>query len=39
MSPFADSIAASLSLPKPKVVAAIALFDNGATLPFIARYR
>jgi len=39
MSTFAQTIASSLSLPQPKVLAALGLFESGATVPFIARYR
>jgi uncharacterized protein len=34
-----DDIAASLSLPPRGVAAVVALLDEGATVPFIARYR
>jgi len=34
-----DQIACELSLKKQQVKATIALFDEGSTLPFIARYR
>ena len=33
------TIAAELKLPLPHVAAAIALLDDGNTIPFIARYR
>jgi protein Tex len=33
------TIAAELSLPPARVTATLALFDEGATLPFVARYR
>lgn len=36
---YAEIIAGRLSLPVAKVAAAVALFDEGNTLPFIARYR
>jgi len=39
MSTLAQTIARSLSLPQPKVSAALGLFESGATLPFVARYR
>ncbi len=39
MSAAARSIAAALALPAGKVGAALALFDEGATVPFVARYR
>ena len=39
MSTFAQTIAQSLSLPESKVTAALGLFESGATLPFVARYR
>ena len=39
MSAPARSIAAALGLPEPKVAAALSLFDEGATVPFVARYR
>ncbi|MCA9516780.1 MAG: RNA-binding transcriptional accessory protein [Myxococcales bacterium] len=35
----ADVIARSLQIAKAQVAAALALFDEGATLPFVARYR
>ncbi len=38
-SPYAARLAAALDLPEAKIAAAIDLFDNGNTLPFIARYR
>jgi protein Tex len=34
-----QQIAAQTSLPQKSVAAAVALFDEGATLPFVARYR
>ena len=34
-----DRIASELSIPARQVTAALRLFDEGATLPFIARYR
>jgi len=37
--PVAQRVAAELSLPPREVAAALALFGEGATLPFIARYR
>ncbi|MBC8164010.1 MAG: helix-hairpin-helix domain-containing protein, partial [Roseiflexaceae bacterium] len=36
---YPDTIAARLALPPHKVAAAVALLDEGNTLPFIARYR
>ena len=39
MSTFAQTIAHSLSLPQPKVRAALEWFESGATHPFVARYR
>ena len=39
MSAPAHSIAATLGLPERKVAAALRLFDEGATVPFVARYR
>ncbi len=36
---YADLIARQLALPSVKVAAAIGLFDEGNTIPFIARYR
>ncbi len=39
MSVPAHSIAATLALPERKVAAALRLFDEGATVPFVARYR
>ena len=39
MSAPAHSIAATLALPEWKVAAALRLFDEGATVPFVARYR
>lgn len=39
MNIYARRIAASLQLQERQVLAAIALFDDGATIPFIARYR
>jgi uncharacterized protein len=39
MPDFAKSIAQALSLRPSQVEAAISLFDEGATVPFIARYR
>lgn len=35
----AQQIAAETQLPEEGVAAAVALFDDGATLPFVARYR
>ncbi len=35
----AQQIAAETQLPERGVAAAVALFDDGATLPFVARYR
>ena len=37
--PVAQRVAAELSLPQTSVAAALTLFGEGATLPFIARYR
>lgn len=34
-----NALAATLALPTPGVAAVIALLDEGATIPFIARYR
>jgi uncharacterized protein len=34
-----ERIAAEMSLRTPQVAAALALFDDGATVPFVARYR
>jgi uncharacterized protein len=34
-----QTVASELSLPRPGVEAALQLFDDGNTLPFIARYR
>src|SRR3954462_11347213 len=39
MNPIAERIAAELPVPVPQVDAAIALLDDKATGPFIARYR
>lgn len=39
MTTLSISLAQKLSLPKNKVEAALRLFDEGATVPFIARYR
>ncbi|HEX6307473.1 MAG TPA: Tex-like N-terminal domain-containing protein, partial [Longimicrobiales bacterium] len=39
MSSTADRIAPELSLQPRQVAAALALFDEGATVPFVARYR
>jgi uncharacterized protein len=39
MPDFAKSIAQALNLRPEQVAAAIELFDEGATIPFIARYR
>lgn len=36
---FSNKIAAQLSIPNPKVEAVLSLFEEGATIPFIARYR
>jgi protein Tex len=38
-NPFSDRIASELSLQPRQVAAALALFDEGATIPFVARYR
>ncbi|MFP3948186.1 MAG: Tex-like N-terminal domain-containing protein [Longimicrobiales bacterium] len=35
----ASAVARELSLPRESVAAALALFDEGNTLPFVARYR
>ncbi len=34
-----NALAAELAVPRTQVVAAVALLDEGATVPFIARYR
>ena len=39
MTMLSQTLASSLSLPEHKVTAALSLFESGATLPFIARYR
>ena len=39
MIPIESRIAAELAVKAPQVIAAIALLDDGATVPFIARYR
>jgi protein Tex len=39
MIPIESRIAAELSVKPPQVIAAVALLDGGATVPFIARYR
>ena len=39
MTPIESRIAAELAVKPPQVVAAVALLDGGATVPFIARYR
>ena len=39
MTPIESRIAAELSVKPPQVIAAVALLDGGATVPFIARYR
>jgi len=39
LTPTASAVARELSLPGEHVAAALALFDDGNTLPFIARYR
>ena len=39
MIPIESRIAAELAVKPPQVIAAIALLDDGATVPFIARYR
>jgi uncharacterized protein len=39
MIPIESRIAAELAVKAPQVIAAIALLDGGATVPFIARYR
>ena len=39
MKQFPEIIARELKLRSEQVTATIALFDNGATVPFIARYR
>ncbi len=39
MSNYAEKIAKELNQPQPYVAAAIALIDEGNTIPFIARYR
>jgi len=39
MNPFSDRISQELSLQPRQVAAALALFEEGATVPFVARYR
>jgi uncharacterized protein len=39
MSSIAALIAANTSMAEPGIAAALGLFDEGATLPFVARYR
>src|SRR5579863_10652702 len=39
MIPIESRIAAELAVKSPQVIAAVALLDGGATVPFIARYR
>lgn len=39
MIPIESRIAAELSVQPPQVMAAVALLDGGATVPFVARYR
>ncbi len=39
MTDYAKQIAAELGLPEARAAAAIALIDDGNTIPFIARYR
>ncbi|MEJ2539980.1 MAG: Tex family protein [Gemmatimonadota bacterium] len=39
LAPLARPVARELSLPRDGVAAALTLFDEGNTLPFIARYR
>jgi uncharacterized protein len=39
MTPIESRIAAELAVKPPQVAAAVALLDDGATVPFIARYR
>ena len=39
MNTIAERIAASLGLDAAAVAATLALFDDGATVPFVARYR
>jgi uncharacterized protein len=39
MTPIESRIAAELAVKPPQVIAAVALLDDGATVPFIARYR
>jgi uncharacterized protein len=39
MKPISQRIAEELGIREPQVAAAIALLDEGATVPFIARYR
>src|SRR5688572_21862377 len=34
-----ERVASELSIPVRQVAAALALFDEGATVPFVARYR
>ena len=37
--PYLNSLAQELAVPRSEVVAAVGLLDEGATVPFIARYR
>jgi uncharacterized protein len=39
LSPLATAVAHELALPPVQVASALALFDEGNTLPFVARYR
>ncbi|MDE2263937.1 MAG: RNA-binding transcriptional accessory protein, partial [Gammaproteobacteria bacterium] len=39
MPPIESRIAAELAVKPQQVIAAVALLDEGATVPFIARYR
>lgn len=39
VSQLAEQVATDVTLPLPSVEATLALFDEGATVPFIARYR
>lgn len=39
MSAFSSSVSGKLSIPEKQVIAVLELFSEGATIPFIARYR
>src|SRR6185295_9271046 len=39
MKPISQRIADELQVREPQVAAAVALLDEGATVPFVARYR